>query len=123
MSRAPARLPSVFTPSTLAERWACSERKVRLMIDNGAIPAFRLDGKLLRIRIADVEAFECQNGGSQDSVENSASHGRRGQSADVIDWAQQTPRKRPSAPRLDMPSSHAREVRQFPNSGKGTPAT
>ena len=122
MSRAAALL-TVFTPATLAERWACSERKVRLMIDSGALPAFRLDGKLLRIRMADVEAFECQSGGSQDSVVNSASPGRKDQSAGVIDLAQQTPRKRPSAPRLDMPNSRAREVRQFPISGKDTPAT
>ncbi|WP_338531621.1 helix-turn-helix domain-containing protein [Nitratireductor thuwali] len=47
----------VFTPRTLAERWQCSERHVRNMIDRGELSAFRL-GKLLRIRGETVEAFE-----------------------------------------------------------------
>ena len=32
------------------------------MISNGALPAFNLDGKLLRLRPEDVEAFECRTG-------------------------------------------------------------
>lgn len=47
-----------FTPRTLAERWHCSERHVRNMIDRGEIPSFRLGGKLLRIRREDVEQYE-----------------------------------------------------------------
>lgn len=58
--------PVVFTPATLAKRWDCSEQHVRNLINRGELPSFRLGGKLLRIRGEDVEAFECQNGASQD---------------------------------------------------------
>lgn len=47
-----------FTPRTLAERWHCSERHVRNMIERGDIASFRLGGKLLRIRLEDVERYE-----------------------------------------------------------------
>jgi len=94
-------VPNVFTPAMLAERWACSERHVRNMIAAGELPAFRLAGKLLRIRGADVERFECQSGGSQDCGENSASHGTMEISAAVIDLGQMTRKRRPAAPRLD----------------------
>ena len=49
--------PPIYTPATLAERWQCSERHIRKMIDAGHIPAFPL-GKLLRIRGAEVERYE-----------------------------------------------------------------
>lgn len=68
MSRA---LP--FTPTTLAERWQCSERHVRNLIASGELRSFRLGGKLLRIRAEDVEAFECPTGGLPDSEGNSPS--------------------------------------------------
>ena len=58
-------LPRVFTPATLALRWHCSERHVRNMIDRGELPAFRLGGKLLRIRTADVIAFEAGDQGQE----------------------------------------------------------
>lgn len=47
-----------LTPAQVAEMWQCSERHVRNMISRGELPAFRLAGKLLRIRKEDVEAFE-----------------------------------------------------------------
>ena len=97
-------VPNVFTPATLAERWECSEGHVRNMIADGTLPAFRLGGKLLRIKASDVERFECQTGGSPDSTENTASHGAREISADVIDLGQMTRRRRPAAPRLDTRS-------------------
>ncbi len=68
-------MTEVYTPSTLAERWQCSERQVRKMISEGELRAFRLGGKLLRIRREDVEAIECQTGDLQDCEANSASHG------------------------------------------------
>ncbi|WP_418936458.1 helix-turn-helix domain-containing protein [Neorhizobium galegae] len=55
-------LPRAYTPKTLAERWLCSERHVRNLIEGGHLPAFRLGGKLLRIRGEDVEAFEADGG-------------------------------------------------------------
>lgn len=95
MTRA-AFIPTVYTPTTLAERWECSESHVRNMIAAGALPSFRLGGKLLRIRAEDVEAYECRNGGSPDCAENSASHGTREKSAAVIDLGQMTRKRRPA---------------------------
>jgi excisionase family DNA binding protein len=53
-------LPRVMTPKMLAELWHVSERHVRNLISAGDLPSFRVGGKLLRIRGADVEVFECQ---------------------------------------------------------------
>ncbi len=110
MSRA-----SVYTPATLAERWACSERQVRLMIERGDLPAFRLGGKLIRIRQEDVEAYECPNGGSPDCEANSASPGMTHPSpagADVIALERVTPKRRPASPRLDTQSLRGRAARR-----------
>jgi excisionase family DNA binding protein len=105
-----------YTPKMLAERWMCSEQHIRNLVDRGELPAFRLGGKLLRIRGEDVEAFECQTGNSADCVENSASHGTNSamgeRSGAVIDLEQTTRRKRPAVPRLDTPNLRARRVHQ-----------
>jgi excisionase family DNA binding protein len=61
-------VPSVMSPSMLAKRWLCSERHIRNMIKRGQLPAFSSGGKLLRIKIADVEAFELGEGGIEDAV-------------------------------------------------------
>ncbi|NSY97910.1 helix-turn-helix domain-containing protein [Agrobacterium tumefaciens] len=91
-----------FTPETLAERWECSARHIRKLCASGALPSFRLGGKLLRIRLEDVEAYECQNGDLPGSTGNFALHGTKPEeSADVIDLAQRTRKRRPAAPRLD----------------------
>lgn len=97
-------LPNVFTPSSLAEYWQCSERHVRNLINRGELRHVRLGGKLLRIRKSDVEDFECRNGGLLDCEENSASHGTKEMSGDVIDLEQMTRKRRPAAPRLDSQS-------------------
>ena len=98
-----AALPTVFTPSSLAQRWECSERHVRNLISSGELPSFRLGGKLLRIRREDVERFECQTGDLQDSEENSVSPGTtRMESGAVIVLEQPTRKGRPAAPRLDV---------------------
>jgi excisionase family DNA binding protein len=106
---------TVYTPATLADKWGCSERHVRNMIDRGELPHFRLGGKLLRIRADIVEAYECQNGGSPGFGENTASHGTipPSQPGDgVIDLAQQTRKRQPAAPRLDTPNLRARAGRR-----------
>lgn len=54
--------PKVMTPAMLARRWQCSERHVRNMIARGELPAFRLGGKLVRIKHEDVLAFESSGG-------------------------------------------------------------
>ncbi|WP_352827323.1 helix-turn-helix domain-containing protein [Mesorhizobium sp. M0830] len=100
-------LAKVYTPAMLADRWACSERHVRNMIASGELPAFRLAGKLLRIRGEDVENFECQtnpSGQSPSSEESFASPGTKATYADVIDLEPTIRRRRPAAPRLDMRS-------------------
>ncbi|MCS0462922.1 excisionase family DNA-binding protein [Rhizobium favelukesii] len=51
-----------FTPKSLAERWLCSERHVRNMLAAGQLPYFRLGGKLIRIKWADVDHFERNQG-------------------------------------------------------------
>lgn len=102
-----------LTPAMVAERWMCSERHVRNMIATGELPAFRLGEKLLRIRPEDVEAFECQNGGSHDCGENSASPGMTPEaSGDVIDLEHRIQKRRQPAPRLDTPNSRVREDRR-----------
>lgn len=102
-----------LTPAQVAERWQCSERKVRYMIERGALPAFNLDGKLLRLRLEDVEAFECRTGGSRDLRENVASHGTdQTASGDVIDLEQATRKRRPASPRLDTLSLRDRAGRR-----------
>lgn len=100
---------AVYTPATLAQRWACSERQIRLMIERGELPAFRLGEKLLRISKEVVESIECQNGASPDCEANSSSHGTTPKaSADVIDLEQTTAKRRSAAPRLDTRNSPAR---------------
>jgi len=103
---------AIFTPATLAEHWHCSERHVRNLISRGELRAVRLGGKLLRIRLTDVEDFECQNGGSLDCAGNSASPGAKETSGDVIDLEQRTAQRRPAAPRLDTQSLRAPRGRQ-----------
>ena len=101
-----------LTPAQIAERWQCSDRKVRYMIERGALPAFNLDGKLLRVHLKDVEEFE-QCGGSRDLTENVVSPGT-GQtvSGDVIDLEQATRKRRPASPRLDTLSLRDRAGRR-----------
>jgi excisionase family DNA binding protein len=45
-----------FTPKTLAEYLALSERTVREMLRNGALPSYRIEGSR-RIDPADVDAY------------------------------------------------------------------
>ena len=52
--------PYVYTPETLAYRWGCSSNHVRNLIKRGDLEAFKLQGKLLRIAVAVVVAFEAR---------------------------------------------------------------
>jgi excisionase family DNA binding protein len=107
--------PNVFTPATLAEWWACSERHVRNLIDGGELPAFRLGGKLWRITPEAVRTFECQSGASPDCEANAASPGQTPPSLaedGVIDLERQMQKRRPASPRLDTRSSLARAERR-----------
>lgn len=54
-----------FTPKMLAERWSCSERHIRNMINNGYIPSLQWGGKLVRIKWEDVDKFENSQSGAE----------------------------------------------------------
>lgn len=50
--------PQLLNPTRLAARWGVSSTMVYDMLNSGQLPGFRLGGKLWRIRLADVEAYE-----------------------------------------------------------------
>lgn len=56
-----------LTLSEVAERWDCSAEKIRRMVHDGELAAFRL-GKLIRIPAQEVERYECQATASPDTV-------------------------------------------------------
>lgn len=47
-----------YSVAMLAERWRCSARTIRGMIDRGELAHFRLGGRLLRIAAAEVARWE-----------------------------------------------------------------
>lgn len=49
---------AVLLPKDVAQRWGCSDRTVRNMVNDGRLPGLRIGGKLLRIRVEDVEEYE-----------------------------------------------------------------
>jgi excisionase family DNA binding protein len=49
-----------LTVTEVAERFGVSMRSVQRWIERSELPAVRLPGGLLRVRLADVEAFEDQ---------------------------------------------------------------
>lgn len=49
-----------YTPETLAERWGCSGRHVRNLLERGELRFFRLGAKLIRIPADAVREYECQ---------------------------------------------------------------
>jgi excisionase family DNA binding protein len=49
-----------YTPETMAERWQCSHGTVRLLLVSGDLRGWKIGGKLWRIPVAAVEAYECQ---------------------------------------------------------------
>ncbi|MEX2741062.1 helix-turn-helix domain-containing protein [Rhizobium mongolense] len=54
--------PKAFSPRSLADRWHCSERHVRNLINRGDLPYFKLGGKLIRIKWTDVDEYERKGG-------------------------------------------------------------
>lgn len=53
-------IPRPFSVNGLAEHWDCSPSMVRKLINQGRLGHFRL-GILIRIPVAAVEEFECEN--------------------------------------------------------------
>lgn len=54
-------MTDVYTPNTLAERWGCTGRHVRELINSGRLQAIKLGPKIIRIRKEWVEEFECRS--------------------------------------------------------------
>lgn len=50
----------IYTVAALAGRWGTSDSFVYNLLNAGVLPGFKLGGKLWRIKIADVEAYECR---------------------------------------------------------------
>lgn len=49
-----------LTPAELAARWGVSDTFVYNLLNSGTLPSFKLGGKLWRIKLSDVEAYECR---------------------------------------------------------------
>lgn len=56
-----------FTIAQIAERWQCSEKKVRRLIDRGGLPAHKF-GALWRISVIDLSDYERRNRVDQRAV-------------------------------------------------------
>lgn len=65
----------IFTTTSLAEKWQCSDATVRAIIKRGELNAFRAGG--WRIKLEDVEKYECRTGGSDDSRDDGSSCGKK----------------------------------------------
>jgi len=50
----------VYDVAGLAEHWACGTDTIYSLIRGGELQAFKLGGKLIRIRAEEVERFECR---------------------------------------------------------------
>lgn len=77
--------PLVMTPEQVAARWECSPSTVRREVATGRLPAFRLGGKLLRIKLSDVEQYECQNSSSNDFAEDGPLPSTKPDAASVVE--------------------------------------
>lgn len=94
----------VFNVASLAEHWGCGTDTIYALIRGGELKAFRLGGKLWRIRADEVERFECQSTPCSDTATSSPSCGTRADDATDI--------------RLERLIEHRRRP-QLVHSGKG----
>jgi excisionase family DNA binding protein len=74
----------VYSVASLAEHWHCGTDTVYSLIHAGELRAFKLGGKLMRIRADEVERFECQNIASNDTGVSLPSSGTRADDATDI---------------------------------------
>lgn len=90
---------AVFSVATLADHWGCGTDTVYSLIRSGDLRAFKLGGKLLRIRQDEVERFECRTiTASNDTGEPSPSSGTRAE--DATDIRLERLIERPQRPQL-----------------------
>jgi excisionase family DNA binding protein len=94
MSARPYSVPS------LAAHWGCAPDTVYSLIKGGDLQAFRVGGKLLRIRAEEVERYECQTSptASNDCADASPSSGMK--TADDTDIRLERMIERRPKPRL-----------------------
>ena len=52
-------MPSCLTVAQLADRWQVTDQHIYNLEKGGKLPSFRV-GTLIRFRVEDVEAYECQ---------------------------------------------------------------
>ncbi len=62
-----AEASQLLTAVQLADRWQIKASTVYSLTRSGSIPAVRLGGRLVRYRLAAVEAFEVAGGGETDA--------------------------------------------------------
>lgn len=75
----------VFDVTGLADHWGCSADIIYGLIRGGELQAFKLGGKLIRIRAEEVEKFECQTiTPSNDTEANMPSPGMKADDATDI---------------------------------------
>ncbi|WP_157784784.1 helix-turn-helix domain-containing protein [Sphingobium xenophagum] len=97
---------AVFSVATLAEHWACGTDTIYSLIRSGDLRAFKLGGKLLRIRADEVERFECQTTACNDTAANSPSCGTKVD--DATDIRLERLIERPQRPQLVHSGKSAR---------------
>lgn len=97
----------VYDVASLAAHWGCSPDTIYSLIHAGDLQAFKLGGKLLRIRESEVERYECrQNTASNDTAINSQSSGMR--EVDATDIRLERLIERPQRPQLVHSGTSAR---------------
>jgi excisionase family DNA binding protein len=89
----------VYSVASLADHWGCGTDTVYSLIRSGDLRAFKLGGKLLRIREDEVERFECRTiTASNDTGAPSPSYGTREE--DATDIRLERLIERPQRPQL-----------------------
>ena len=69
-------MSAVYSVASLAHHWECGQDTIYALIRSGELQAFRLGGKLLRIRGDEVERYECRTTtASNDTVDSLPSSG------------------------------------------------
>lgn len=89
---------AVFSVASLAEHWGCGSDTVYSLIRSGELRAFKLGGKLLRIRADEVERYECQNIACNDTGISSPLSGMKAD--DATDIRLERLIERPQRPQL-----------------------
>lgn len=63
---------AIYSVASLAKHWGCGTDTVYSLIHSGDLKAFKLGGKLFRIRADEVERYECQTNTPSNDTEASS---------------------------------------------------